>query len=422
VLGDSVGEPEPEGETSKGTTQQSDAIAASPGRNSDAGQDGDETVMEDDVEQFLQDERRWTVFEDEADEIKYLRRRGDVLAKGLLAARSELARLYEAGMTLQRKFEENLKDVREAKGEIAYWKALAQAAQEEHAVAKTAIAAAETNAALAEARLLKEAAMRRASSDKESREQSASKSSAEPPASSEYTPESTASSTVAKPHDGASLQQASWESSAMQKQHSTRSTSTCAEEEEAACEVQRSLSLSAISPGKKKQQQQQQQPVVIASPSKLRSHRSSPRLSAAVMDEAMERSIRPSQGGSCTPAAPQAKLLLAGKQSASPVKQCSKDGEDKPLGARTAPAAAESRRTSSAQGRSLGLGKPLRRELHGKPRVVASSVPKSPGRPATARANSASYNASSPNRMAQSPSKLSHRSPKVDIKEECLTQ
>eukprot|EP00931_Biecheleriopsis_adriatica_P073256 TRINITY_DN47587_c0_g1_i1.p1 TRINITY_DN47587_c0_g1~~TRINITY_DN47587_c0_g1_i1.p1 ORF type:complete len:532 (-),score=103.41 TRINITY_DN47587_c0_g1_i1:178-1773(-) len=101
---------------------------------------------DDDLEEMLCDSNRWTIFEDVEDEVSYLRRRGDILAQGLLAARAEMDRLHEAGLRLQDAHEALQVEVREVAGDAAYWRALAEARAEELAVAQANLASATKSA------------------------------------------------------------------------------------------------------------------------------------------------------------------------------------------------------------------------------------------------------------------------------------
>lgn len=83
------------------------------------------------LEEMLSDKHRWTIFEDAEDEIQYLRRRGDLLAHSVLAARAEIEHLHEAGLRLQDAHEALQAEVREMAGDSAYWQALAEARAEE---------------------------------------------------------------------------------------------------------------------------------------------------------------------------------------------------------------------------------------------------------------------------------------------------
>merc|ERR1719440_2250395 len=106
------------------------------------------------LEDYLDDRFKWTIFEDVEDEISYLRRRGDVLVRSLLRQRAEIARLHEAGVCIQEAYEGLQQEYRQAVGDAAYWQALAEAKAEElealqaasedyDAVGETAVAARE---------------------------------------------------------------------------------------------------------------------------------------------------------------------------------------------------------------------------------------------------------------------------------------
>eukprot|EP00933_Yihiella_yeosuensis_P018609 TRINITY_DN15210_c1_g1_i1.p1 TRINITY_DN15210_c1_g1~~TRINITY_DN15210_c1_g1_i1.p1 ORF type:complete len:513 (-),score=128.83 TRINITY_DN15210_c1_g1_i1:44-1582(-) len=86
---------------------------------------------EEELQELLDDRERWTIFEDAEDEVYYLRRRGDVLAHALIEARAEISHLHKAGVRLQDAFESLQLEFREVAGEIVYWKALAEAREEE---------------------------------------------------------------------------------------------------------------------------------------------------------------------------------------------------------------------------------------------------------------------------------------------------
>jgi len=72
-----------------------------------------------------------TIFEDAEDEVHYLRRRGDALAQEVQKARGEIKRLHEAGLRLQDAYIALQKEYREVAGDAVYWKALAEAREEE---------------------------------------------------------------------------------------------------------------------------------------------------------------------------------------------------------------------------------------------------------------------------------------------------
>jgi len=86
---------------------------------------------EEELELLLYNDNRWTIFEDVEDEVRYTRRRGDVLAHSLLDARAEIELLHEAGLRLQDAHEALQIEVREVAGDAAYWRALAEAKSEE---------------------------------------------------------------------------------------------------------------------------------------------------------------------------------------------------------------------------------------------------------------------------------------------------
>eukprot|EP00931_Biecheleriopsis_adriatica_P029419 TRINITY_DN17464_c0_g1_i2.p1 TRINITY_DN17464_c0_g1~~TRINITY_DN17464_c0_g1_i2.p1 ORF type:complete len:417 (+),score=96.00 TRINITY_DN17464_c0_g1_i2:60-1310(+) len=83
------------------------------------------------LDAYLSDMSRWTIFEDAEDEAHYFRRRGDVLAHGLIAARREAAHLQEAGLKLQNAYERLQREYREVAADVVYWQALAEARAEE---------------------------------------------------------------------------------------------------------------------------------------------------------------------------------------------------------------------------------------------------------------------------------------------------
>lgn len=106
--------------------------AASPARSDS------ETFSEKEVEEFLASgPSSSNMFLDSALETNYLRRRGDALLQGLLEARTEIEGLHEAGLRLQQAHEALQLQVREMTGDIAYWKALAEARGEELALLRS---------------------------------------------------------------------------------------------------------------------------------------------------------------------------------------------------------------------------------------------------------------------------------------------
>mmetsp|Transcript_33552 Transcript_33552/g.106435 ORF Transcript_33552/g.106435 Transcript_33552/m.106435 type:complete len:502 (-) Transcript_33552:196-1701(-) len=115
------------------------------GCEGDAGSEAESRAVhysEEELQELLADRCRWTIFEDAEDEIRYLRRRSDVLASGLRASRAETARLQEAGVALQEAYEALQQEYREAVGDNAYWQTLAEARAEELAAAQAAAEAA----------------------------------------------------------------------------------------------------------------------------------------------------------------------------------------------------------------------------------------------------------------------------------------
>jgi len=89
------------------------------------------------LEEFLSDGCRWTIFEDTEDEIRHLKRRGDVLSAALLATQAKVSRLQDAGVSLQEAYEALQQQFRQVVGDTAYWKALAEARAEQLASAHT---------------------------------------------------------------------------------------------------------------------------------------------------------------------------------------------------------------------------------------------------------------------------------------------
>lgn len=106
------------------------------------GEDDDEDEEEDNVgdeqaraEQLLkqrwvvEDQCRWTIFEDLEDELKYHRRRSRALCcfvRAYGSLREERERLQTAGLGLQDMYEQMEEELREAVGDAAYWRALAE--------------------------------------------------------------------------------------------------------------------------------------------------------------------------------------------------------------------------------------------------------------------------------------------------------
>lgn len=108
--------------------------------NQDDGAAADLEFTEEELEELLFENERWTIFEDIEDEVRYLRRRGEVLARAVHNARAEIDHLHEAGMQLQEAHEALQDEVREVAGDAAYWRALAEARTEELAAAQATLA------------------------------------------------------------------------------------------------------------------------------------------------------------------------------------------------------------------------------------------------------------------------------------------
>lgn len=102
------------------------------------------------LEAYLDDRCKWTIFEDAEDEVRYLRRRCDVLSRGVLAARAEARELHRAGYSLQEAYDVLRLELQEAIGDVAYWQELAEARAEELTAAR-ASAQAKSSAPPAEA-------------------------------------------------------------------------------------------------------------------------------------------------------------------------------------------------------------------------------------------------------------------------------
>eukprot|EP00929_Paragymnodinium_shiwhaense_P102435 TRINITY_DN6561_c0_g1_i1.p1 TRINITY_DN6561_c0_g1~~TRINITY_DN6561_c0_g1_i1.p1 ORF type:complete len:639 (+),score=151.33 TRINITY_DN6561_c0_g1_i1:110-2026(+) len=103
---------------------------------------GDDDKEDAELEDYLDDRFKWTIFEDAEDEISYLRRRGDVLLRGVLKERQEVAKLHEAGVCIQEAYEGLQQEYRQAVGDAAYWQAMAEARQEEIEALKSSVEAA----------------------------------------------------------------------------------------------------------------------------------------------------------------------------------------------------------------------------------------------------------------------------------------
>jgi hypothetical protein len=80
-----------------------------------------------------EDQCRWTIFEDLEDELVYHRRRSRALCCFVRAygeLREEYDQLQEGGIQLQDAYEELQEELRDAVGDAAYWKELAEARAE----------------------------------------------------------------------------------------------------------------------------------------------------------------------------------------------------------------------------------------------------------------------------------------------------
>lgn len=101
--------------------------------------DDEQEYVEDDVAHaeklagekwIVEDSCKWTIFEDPADELRYHRRRSRALCyfvRALVALREECDRLHEGGAGLQDAYELLQAEHREAIGDVAYWRELAEA-------------------------------------------------------------------------------------------------------------------------------------------------------------------------------------------------------------------------------------------------------------------------------------------------------
>lgn len=91
------------------------------------------TACDEDVEleAYLEDRCKLTIFEDAEDEVRYLRRRCDVLFRGILTARSQIQDLHRAGFALQEAYDALGVELQEAIGDVAYWQELAAARADE---------------------------------------------------------------------------------------------------------------------------------------------------------------------------------------------------------------------------------------------------------------------------------------------------
>jgi hypothetical protein len=77
-----------------------------------------------------EDQCRWTIFEDMEDELSYHRRRSRALCcfvRAYASLREEYDRLQEGGLGLQDAYEQLQDELREAVGDAAYWRELAEA-------------------------------------------------------------------------------------------------------------------------------------------------------------------------------------------------------------------------------------------------------------------------------------------------------
>lgn len=84
----------------------------------------------------VEDQCKWTIFEDPADELRYHRRRSRALGhfvKAFSTLREECDHLHEAGAGLQDAYERLQEENKEAIGDAAYWRELAEARAEEQA-------------------------------------------------------------------------------------------------------------------------------------------------------------------------------------------------------------------------------------------------------------------------------------------------
>lgn len=110
------------------------------------------TYDQDELEEMLYDQVPFggVIFEDPEDEMRHLRRRGDVLAQGLLSAKEDIADMQAAGVALQEAYEALQDQYRNSVGDVAYFRALAEARAEEvaHAALKAAPATADRDECL----------------------------------------------------------------------------------------------------------------------------------------------------------------------------------------------------------------------------------------------------------------------------------
>mmetsp|Transcript_88731 Transcript_88731/g.162637 ORF Transcript_88731/g.162637 Transcript_88731/m.162637 type:complete len:697 (+) Transcript_88731:138-2228(+) len=90
----------------------------------------------------VEDQCKWTIFEDPADELRYHRRRSRALGYFVRAFRyfrEESERLHEAGAGLQDAYERLQEENKEAIGDAAYWRELAEARAEQSTVGSAII-------------------------------------------------------------------------------------------------------------------------------------------------------------------------------------------------------------------------------------------------------------------------------------------
>merc|ERR1719456_1475069 len=96
-----------------------------------------------------EDQCRWTIFEDLEDELRYHRRRSRALCcfvRAYAALREDYDRLQEGGLGLQDAYEQLQDELREAVGDAAYWRELAEARAEVYSHAAAAEPDTEVNA------------------------------------------------------------------------------------------------------------------------------------------------------------------------------------------------------------------------------------------------------------------------------------
>jgi len=117
-----------------------------------------EEEEEEEDEALLEDESEYTIFEDLEDEVQHCRDRSAKLAGALRRSRRAAERLNEAGYHLQKEWQALKEDYREAFGEIAYWREVAEIRKEELTMAEARADAAQKEAASAIAAMNDEAA------------------------------------------------------------------------------------------------------------------------------------------------------------------------------------------------------------------------------------------------------------------------